>query len=448
MEAKGNRSSGNDRLMHRMEFDRKRALFFEERSEGLTFTYYVDPTELVFSERAAAEFGVDDRILRPTHAKAVLDLAGEEQLSRILQLSKRSSVESPTVEMPMTVNLGSQKKTYDLTIRFFWSDGDRSVLLGGVGTLEPVLPEGEKVKNATAAPSGQLLDMLQGQLTEEQAASAMRTAAMTYDTVRIVDPATLCQYRIGEDGKLKKQEKKCFATLECAEECPNCIARQVAQKRQRQAEFKFSPRDTYYVQALYTEVNNTPAVLELISRIDDETFLNASGQEKLIEAISAHNRRIYTDSLTGIYNRRYYDEVLSKMEGESAGVVMIDADHFKSVNDTFGHLAGDEALKAIASAISGCIRSKDALVRYGGDEFLLVLWNMPEAVLQPKLEMIRDRVAQTVLPEFPELKLGVSMGGVLGNGAVADLIAPADSMLYKAKKSRNCVVTGKADNAG
>lgn len=154
---------------------------------------------------------------------------------------------------------------------------------------------------------------------------------------------------------------------------------------------------------------------------------------------------MYTDSLTGVYNRRYYDEILSQTEGEDLAVVMVDADHFKTVNDTYGHLIGDEALKTIAASISSCIRSKDALVRYGGDEFLVVFRNMPESVLAPKLEMIRQRVSEARLETQADLQLTISIGGIHGNGKVSDMLGQADAMMYQAKVKRNSVVTGKME---
>lgn len=97
---------------------------------------------------------------------------------------------------------------------------------------------------------------------------------------------------------------------------------------------------------------------------------------------------LYRDSLTGAYNRRYYEEVVRKTIGP-AGVALLDVDNFKICNDTYGHYAGDMALKTAANAIQSCIRESDLLIRYSGDEFLLVLPGIPGDFLQTKLEQIR-----------------------------------------------------------
>ena len=96
----------------------------------------------------------------------------------------------------------------------------------------------------------------------------------------------------------------------------------------------------------------------------DETTKQRAARER------AFKEELYRDSLTGAYNRRYYEEVVRKTIGP-AGVALLDVDNFKICNDTYGHYAGDMALKTAANAIQSCIRESDLLIRYGGDEFLL-----------------------------------------------------------------------------
>ena len=99
---------------------------------------------------------------------------------------------------------------------------------------------------------------------------------------------------------------------------------------------------------------------------EDETARQRAAREQAFE------EKLYRDPLTGIYNRRYYEEVARKTIGP-AGVALMDVDDFKICNDTYGHYAGDMALKTVANTIQSCIRASDLLIRYGGDEFLLVL---------------------------------------------------------------------------
>ena len=147
---------------------------------------------------------------------------------------------------------------------------------------------------------------------------------------------------------------------------------------------------------------------------------------------------------TQVFNRRYYDEQLRELSGEYA-VAMIDVDNFKQVNDRFGHAAGDAALYRVAQTMRSLLRSSDALVRYGGDEFFLLFQSLPRAVLHQKLEVLCCAVRELALPEFPELHLTISVGGVHGQGRVRDLILQADTALYEAKIKKDCVVVYEED---
>lgn len=96
--------------------------------------------------------------------------------------------------------------------------------------------------------------------------------------------------------------------------------------------------------------------------------MERQGKEKWVKSIFEHNQKIYIDSVSGLYNRRYYDEQLSELCSAQA-LVMLDVDSFKMINDSYGHQTGDAALHMIAQAVKSCVRSSDAVVRYGGDEF-------------------------------------------------------------------------------
>ena len=119
--------------------------------------------------------------------------------------------------------------------------------------------------------------------------------------------------------------------------------------------------------------------------------MQAEAEEKLQETTESYRAKLYHDVLTGTYNRRYYEDIASRIVGP-AGIALIDVDDFKICNDTYGHYAGDMALETAANAIRSCIRNADLLIRYGGDEFLLVLPGIPSDILQAKLEQIRAAV--------------------------------------------------------
>ena len=122
-----------------------------------------------------------------------------------------------------------------------------------------------------------------------------------------------------------------------------------------------------------------------------------------------HLQLLYRDSLTSVYNRRYYDERFQGTEDIQA-IVMIDADNFKYINDNYGHDVGDIVLKRIAQTILSCVRKTDSVIRYGGDEFVIIFYSIPADVFEKKLEIIRRSVDMLVVEDHPEIHISVSVG--------------------------------------
>lgn len=169
--------------------------------------------------------------------------------------------------------------------------------------------------------------------------------------------------------------------------------------------------------------------------------MQAEAEEKLQETTESYRAKLYHDVLTGTYNRRYYEDVASRIVGP-AGIALMDVDDFKICNDTYGHYAGDMALKTVANAIQSCIRKSDLLIRYGGDEFLLVLPGIPSDILQAKLEQIRAAVQQAAVPGYSHFRLSLSIGGTMQaiTDPMENAVRRADRLMYQAKCRKNAVM--------
>ena len=151
----------------------------------------------------------------------------------------------------------------------------------------------------------------------------------------------------------------------------------------------------------------------------------------------------FTDSLTGAYNRRYFmkkaeEEFRSFAPAErSTAIIMLDIDHFKKINDTYGHPAGDEVLKSVTSAVQRTLRAEDLFARYGGEEFIILLRNMSQETVGRLALRIRERVANTVSNYMgTEIKVTISLGIAMRSENVDlldDVIKRADEALYRAK---------------
>ena len=159
-----------------------------------------------------------------------------------------------------------------------------------------------------------------------------------------------------------------------------------------------------------------------------------------------------TDPLTGLYNRRHFFVITEreickvKRNGGSITCLMMDIDHFKRVNDTYGHTIGDIVLKEVARRIKSCLRDFDIVARYGGEEFVAIIVDSNLSIGQKIAERIRQRVSEKPIELKNNIKLPVSISiGVSSQKApdidLDSLLQSADKNLYKAKESgRNKIV--------
>jgi diguanylate cyclase (GGDEF)-like protein len=154
------------------------------------------------------------------------------------------------------------------------------------------------------------------------------------------------------------------------------------------------------------------------------------------------------DPLTGLYNRRYMEDSLDRLvrlaerEKRSLSAVMIDLDHFKKLNDTYGHAMGDAVLRETAAAIIGCLRESDIACRYGGEELIVILPNCSLADAAAKAETIRARIQDLSGHHGTPVSASLGVSSLPQTASPLDLVSSADAALYAAKKAgRNCVVT-------
>lgn len=179
---------------------------------------------------------------------------------------------------------------------------------------------------------------------------------------------------------------------------------------------------------------------------------NESSTEYLQSVIDGLCELSLKDPLTGLSNRRHFRNVLDRTidvvarSGDPALLLMLDIDHFKKVNDNYGHPAGDKVLQTVAAALGKCVRPMDTLARYGGEEFAVILPNCHAYFGETIAERIRQTIEQMSIAVAPgvELKVTVSVGGAYAPEWVRSTAAlwteRADVQLYRAKsEGRNRV---------
>lgn len=234
---------------------------------------------------------------------------------------------------------------------------------------------------------------------------------------------------------------ECYALWNKRTRCDNCISRAAFAEKDKKTKLEFIDGDIFQVVSRYIEIEGIPYVVELVNKLDGDILINEDGRDEMLKKLIRYDRELYMDALTGAYNRRYYEDQLKQTE-MVAGVAMIDLDDFKLHNDTYGHNAGDLVLGTVVNVIRNSIRKTDVLVRFGGDEFLLVMPDILEASFQKKLQQIQNEIHAAEVPGYSQLQVSVSIGGVLStHGTIEDAIHKADQCMYQAKTSKNMVVT-------
>lgn len=251
----------------------------------------------------------------------------------------------------------------------------------------------------------------------QQAKEEMACFQKIYPLVRLVDLKTLAT-------------QPCYAPWKGRAPCRNCIGREALNCKGKKSKIEYLGSKAYQATAIYVEVDGVPYVMEMIQPLDADSPLTPNEVYEL-----------YRDVTTSAYNRRYYEDHLRRQH-MAAGVAVIDLDDFKLYNDTFGHHAGDVALETTAHTIQECIRDSDMLIRYGGDELLLVLPDISGDDFVRKLRQIGLLIHEAVVPGYDKLQLSASIGGVLSAGRTIDeAFKEADKLMYQAKLQKNTVVT-------
>ena len=279
-------------------------------------------------------------------------------------------------------------------------------------------------------------------MTQQESEVMIRELSKVFDVVRLLDEETLETGNITDVTDAEGFPCKCYSFWKKGNNCKNCTSREAFRKKNEQLKLEYLDSNIYQVISKYVEIDGKPYVMELINQMNADAVMDEDGRNELIKQLSGYNRELYTDALTGIYNRRYYEERI-RNSNMSAGVAMIDLDDFKIYNDTFGHDAGDLALTTVVGIIKDNVRRTDMLIRMGGDEFLLVMPDIGEQAFADKLNQIQGKIHSSKVPGYSQLRLSVSIGGVLsGSGSTVEkAIRKADQFMYQAKTCKNMVVT-------
>ena len=278
-------------------------------------------------------------------------------------------------------------------------------------------------------------------ITRQQAEEEAKMLEKVFDVVRFLEGDFFEQMQDDPRIGVKIGMCQCYDFWKKNKPCENCTSMKAYAEKKQKTKLEFLDADVFLVISRYLEIDDEACVRELVKHLENDTLIDTDGRDKLVGKLKGYQDKLYIDPVTGVYNRRYFEDEIRNMQN-SAGVAMIDLDDFKLYNDIYGHDMGDQVLCIVADVIKNCIRKIDKLIRYGGDEFLLILSDMVRGTLRGKLLQIQEAIENATIPNCSRLKLTASIGGVISeDGQIDEAIAKADQLMYKAKDHKAQVIT-------
>lgn len=278
-------------------------------------------------------------------------------------------------------------------------------------------------------------------ITRQQAEEEAKMLEKVFDVVRFLEGDFFEQMQDDPRIGVKIGMCQCYDFWKKNKPCENCTSMKAYAEKKQKTKLEFLDADVFLVISRYLEIDGEACVMELVKHLENDTLIDTDGRDKLVGKLKGYQDKLYIDPVTGVYNRRYFEDEIRNMQN-SAGVAMIDLDDFKLYNDIYGHDMGDQVLCIVADVIKNCIRKTDKLIRYGGDEFLLILSDMVRGTLRGKLLQIQEAIENATIPNCSRLKLTASIGGVISeDGQIDEAIAKADQLMYKAKDHKAQVIT-------
>ncbi len=411
-----------DRSQRLLDMERERTAFYADQLGGIQFDY----------DLLNGRVTVKNRYEEPVNRTQVLDFDEGQGLNflsckerkKLMELISAATPEEPDAVFEVLVPVDQEYRLHRLTLHTMWS---RTGLRRCVNVVGQVSDEHETLQ--------QRQDLLLGGLNDESPEGLMNRLRGLFDIVRLVDPERTKVLTLTKDGRLVDLPGTCYMVWNKSNRCENCISGKVFARKSFLNKIEFREDQAYFVMAKYVEVGGHGCVLEMVTKLSDGRWLDMGGHRVLLDSGTNFDRSIFVDSLTGAYSRRYFERFLLDSE-QVGGVAMIDVDHFKEVNDRFGHLVGDKALQAVANAVQNNLRQSDILIRYGGDEFLLLMPKIRQKDLNAVLERVRQAVSSAKVESHPELELSASIGGVCDVHPLTEAIRQADAKMYQHKAKR------------
>ena len=409
----------SDRAQRELNYVKEKLDFFVSCCGDVQFEYDVPAGTVIIADRSRPR--QQQCTILDVHETDSLRLLRPADSARLRAALKATTPENNELSLSLLLPVGRKQHWHNLRMHTLWSPFSPGHYVGVIGCLT----DAQKVQGSCAP-----FRCTGKSVTDEPSiANDMQRLSAVFDVVRLVDPTKYAVLDLDADGILHRTGERCAAFWDNDAGCANCISARAFAEHTTLNKLEFTRNEMYFVIAKYITINGTPCVLELVSRLNEGRWIDANGSRFLLDRTRGEDMQLFLDPLTNVYSRRYFETYRTHLEGME-GVALIDVNNFKLINDRCGHAAGDAALRDIANAVRSCIRKTDILIRYGGDEFLLLFPRMTEEVFLDKKKQIQQAVRGIRMSEFADVQLSVSIGGICGVHPITEAIRKADYLMY------------------
>ena len=405
----------DNRVRRMVENERTKKEFFAMQCGGIQFEYDVNLHKVTYVNWYE-EDGKNRKFLYVLQNDNV-HLLNNDNWNELRNRLNSTTRKNPMVEMQVLIPVTEGYRWHKLTAMTVWPVlGDNYISV--VGQFVDI--HDEVISKGLAALA----------VDDELILQTYRSLKRLFGIVRLVDPKTSHILEVDEDGNLVETETHCYDIWSRNECCENCTSLKALHAKNWMSKLEAGAGGIYAVLSRYVCFKGRDCVVELAFLMDEP------GDDSLKSAVPSKAKymlvNFYRDSLTKAYSRVYLEDFMANLQ-LSDGVAIADIDRFKSINDIYGHPVGDVALKAVSEAITSCLRKTDVLIRYGGDEFLLLFKSVKAEEFHLLLNKIKETVRAVKIDGAPDVELDISIGGAYHVYPLAKAIALADNEMYKNK---------------
>ncbi|RHO22098.1 diguanylate cyclase [Amedibacterium intestinale] len=427
--------SVTNQMMEQLEIEQKKISFFTDKLSNITFVYNANLDMIFFSKKDALRLNAPEVVLNPLSNKGIISEEHKKALEEFIELAKNTTCEKPDFEFECNLTIDGEEKICHCICRTMWLMKTKAEFAGVVGIINQ--ERNVEDKQQVFSINGVNTKEEYYKMSFAQARTMVEELKKVFDVVRFVDVETNKIISIDEKNNIHTSPYSCYSLWERTGKCQNCTSHKAKASKSSTTKFEYVNNEFYYVISEYMEVDGNPYVLELVSKIKENFEVALYGKTNMSQTIEDLQKKLYTDELTGVYNRRYLEDRMYRDKNICA-VAMVDLDYFKNVNDKYGHFVGDVILSETSKVMLESVRSKDMVIRYGGDEFIIMFSEISRSIVEMRLNQIRLNIQNTLLKNTG-IERTCSIGCAFGSCSVEYLLQEADKMLYEAKKTRNRV---------